>query len=185
MNELESWLDIVGYEGYYQVSNLGRVRSLDRGIYVNDERYSKPRWVRRKGKILGNGVNGTGRRMVILCILGTRKNITVHRLVARHFLPNPNNLPVVNHINHDHVDNRASNLEWCTYSYNTQHAIAAGRMDHMYRQHKKLRKISKGQAIRAKGLLALGWGNSKVAKEIGISYNTVYHISAGHTWKHI
>jgi hypothetical protein len=131
MNELESWLDIEGYEGYYQISNFGRVRSLDRGMYVNDDRYSKPRWVRRKGKMLKDYTNGTGRRMVILRMLGTGKNIAVHRLVATHFVPNPNNLPVVNHLDHDYLNNHASNLQWCTQKDNIQHAIAAGRFEHI------------------------------------------------------
>lgn len=129
MNGLELWLDVLGYEGLYQVSNLGHVRSLDRGMYVRQDRYRKPRWVNRKGRVLKE-YNRTGkqRRMVILYDHGVPKNHSVHRLVAEHFLPNPNNYPVVNHINHNHLDNRASNLEWCTYSHNTQHAIAAGRM---------------------------------------------------------
>lgn len=137
MIELESWLDIKGYEGLYQVSNLGRVRSLDRGMYVKQDRYPKPRWVVRKGKILKVYYNSTDRQMVILCDHAMRKNHTVHRLVGEHFIPNPNNLPVLNHINSDHRDNRAANLEWCTYKHNIQHAIAAGRMDHIYKKRSK------------------------------------------------
>jgi hypothetical protein len=131
MNELESWLDIDGYVGLYQVSNLGRVRSLDRGMYVRQDRYKHPRWVNRKGKILKNYNNGTDRRMVILSDHGLPKTFATHRLVAQHFISNPNNYPVVNHINHDHHDNRAVNLEWCTQKQNIQHAIAAGRFEHI------------------------------------------------------
>lgn len=185
MKELELWLDIVGYEGYYQISNLGKVRSLDRGMYVIDDRYKQPRWVNRKGRLLKDYYDGTGRRMVILQMFGIGKSIAVHRLVAQHFLPNPNKLRVVNHIDHNYLNNHVSNLEWCTYSHNTRHAMAAGRMDHIYKQNKGATKITKAQATEAKRLLALGWGNSKVAKAIGIGYDTVYHISAGHTWKHI
>ena len=136
MQEMERWVDIDGYEGYYQVSNLGRVRSLDRSMYVDDRRYSKPRWVNRKGKVLKNYNCGTDRRMVILRMFGIGKNHSVHRLVAQHFLPNPSGLPVVNHINHDHHDNRASNLEWCTQKENIRQAIAAGRMNHIYNSPK-------------------------------------------------
>lgn len=124
MNELESWVDIRGYEGLYQVSNLGRVRSLDRGMYVRQDRYKKPRWVNRKGKILKNYTDGTDRYMVILYILGVPKTHATHRLVAEHFIPNPDNHRVVNHINHDHHDNRATNLEWCTYQHNYWHGVA-------------------------------------------------------------
>lgn len=141
MNELESWLDVVGYEGLYQVSNLGRIRSLDHAVYVRQDRYKEPRMTNRKGRILKE-YNRTGkqRRMVILYIRGVPKNHSVHRLVALHHVPNPNNYPVVNHINHNHLDNRASNLEWCTYSHNTQHAIAAGRMAWQKNKPKTLSK---------------------------------------------
>lgn len=183
MQEMERWVDIEGYEGYYQVSNLGRVRSLDRGMYVNDVRYSKPRWVVRKGKILKNYGHGKRRHILILRMFGIGKNHSVHRLVAKHFLPNPNNLPVVNHINHDHFDNRASNLEWCTQKHNIQHAIKAGRMNHIFEQTHS--KITKEQAIKVKALLSQGIARSKIAAEVGCGYDTVYHIAVGHTWKSI
>lgn len=131
MIELESWVDIVDYEGLYQVSDLGRVRSLDRGMYVRQDRYKKPRWTNRKGRVLKNYTDGTDRYMVILYTFGQPKTYMVHRLVATHFLPNPNNLPVVHHKNHDHHDNRAANLEWCTQKQNIHYSIAAGRFEHI------------------------------------------------------
>ena len=134
---MESWRDIKGYEGYYQVSNLGRVRSLDRIVIVSDIRYKAPRQVRLKGKILKDYANGTDRLMVILRRSDKGKNVAVHRLVAEAFIDNPDNHPVVNHLNHNHRDNRASNLEWCTYSRNTLHAIAAGRMPHVFTNRHK------------------------------------------------
>jgi hypothetical protein len=183
MAEMEKWLDIVGYEGYYQVSNLGRVRSLDRAMYVDDIRYSKSRWVVRKGKILKNYGNGKKRHQVILRMFGGGKTYSVHRLVAMHFVPNPKHLPVVNHLNHNHHDNRASNLEWCTQKHNIEHAIKAGRMKHIYDQTHAT--ITANQATTIKKLLEKGITRSEIARITGSSYDIVYHIAKGHTWRHI
>lgn len=145
---MEIWHDIKGYEGYYQVSNLGKVRSLDRAISIIDQRFKHPRLVNRKGRKLKDyQAGGTGRNIVILRMFNKSKTINVHRLVAKHFVPNPNNLPVVNHINHNFLDNRAINLEWCTQKQNIRHAIAAGRMNHIYlpgnrRSQKTLGKVA-------------------------------------------
>lgn len=127
MNELEAWLDIVGYEGLYQVSNLGRVRSLDRGMYVRQDRYKQPRWTNRKGKILNIYLDGKGYQMVRPSLFGIPKTLMVHRLVAQAFIPNPDNKPAVNHINSNCLDNRAVNLEWCTIAENNHHALTNGR----------------------------------------------------------
>lgn len=108
----EEWRDIPGYEGLYQVSNLGRVRSLDR--YV-DHGQTK---ALRKGRILKQGRASGGYMMVQLCNGGGGSNKLVHRLVADLFVPNVENLAEVNHKDENKENNRADNLEWCTRSYN-------------------------------------------------------------------
>ena len=92
--ENEIWKDIEGYEGLYQVSDLGRVRSLDR------EDAQGRRW---KGRMLSSKLRKNGYREVILCRDGKRKYMLVHRLVAEAFLPNQDNLPQVNHKDEDKV----------------------------------------------------------------------------------
>lgn len=125
----EQWSDIAGYEGYYQVSNLGRVRSCDR--------YVKGRWGKTyiHGKLLRpgfgkEGITPTGKVNgycnVVLHKEGKAKFIEVHRLVAVAFVPNPENLPVVNHKDGVKYHNEASNLEWVTPSENSKHAIETG-----------------------------------------------------------
>ena len=102
----EEWRDIEGYEGLYQVSNLGRVRSLNcRG---------------HKGcmGILTPRLDGKGYEMVALYKEGKARNIKVHRLVAQAFIPNPNNYPQVNHKDENKTNNDVKNLEWCTNEYN-------------------------------------------------------------------
>ena len=113
----EKWKDIEGYEGLYQVSNLGRVRSLD--MFVNHWRGGK-RLV--KGRTLQPSKDKLGYKRVTL--VPDRKNHFVHRLVAKAFIPNPDNLPIINHKNCTPGDDRVENLEWCTVAYNNMYADA-------------------------------------------------------------
>lgn len=100
----EIWKDVIGYEGRYEVSNLGNVRSV---VF------------RKNGKEKSLALlNGRDYLLVKLYKDGKGTMKRVHRLVAEAFIENPNNYPVVNHKNWDKHDNRAENLEWCTYSYN-------------------------------------------------------------------
>lgn len=106
MNEI--WKDIKGFESY-QVSNLGRVKSLN---------YNKT----GKEQILTtNGKDKCGYLHVVLCKKGKHKDCFVHRLVADAFIPNPNNLPCVNHKDECKTNNVVTNLEWCTHKYNTNY----------------------------------------------------------------
>ena len=114
---MEIWKDIKDYEGLYQVSNLGRVRSLpkvDRLGRVHN------------GKIKAQVNNGSGYLIVNLKHNGKQKMKTVHRLVAETFISNDDNLPEINHIDGNKVNNRVDNLEWCTRSENVKHAIKNG-----------------------------------------------------------
>lgn len=124
---MEVWKDIPGYEGLYQVSSLGRVRSF--GRYVKN-RY-KMIW--RAGKTLKQGKDNKGYMTVVLCA-NKQQTKKVHRLVASAFLPNPENKPQINHINGNKQDNRTDNLEWCSQSENMLHAWATGLQK---REHKK------------------------------------------------
>ena len=105
MEQEEIWRDIEGYEGLYQVSNMGRVKSLG-----NDKN--------RKEKILKPGMNNYGYLQVGLHKEGKRKIFQVHRLVAQAFIPNPEELPEINHKTEIKTDNRAEFIEWCDHRYN-------------------------------------------------------------------
>ena len=108
----EVWKDVKGYEGLYKVSNLGRVKALERKItYSNGAEHIYPEKIK-------NQVNSCGYLAVSLCKDGKPKQIKVHRLVAEAFLPNDNNLPQVNHKDEDKHNNNVENLEWCSAKYN-------------------------------------------------------------------
>ena len=115
----EEWRDIEGYEGYYQVSNLGRIRRLERLV----DHWRKNGHLRTQPeRILKQWVgNNRHRASVALCKEGKTIRIPVHRLVAMAFIPNPHNLPCINHKDENPHNNKAENLEWCTYEYNANY----------------------------------------------------------------
>lgn len=112
MNEIETWKDIKGYESYYQVSDWGRVRSLDRTV----KDATRDRHQHLKGKILKETDNGKGYKLVFLNKDRKRRNKYVHILVAEAFIPNPNNLREVNHKDLCKSNNCVQNLEWVSSS---------------------------------------------------------------------
>ena len=116
---MEIWKDIEGYEGLYQVSNLGRVKSLDR---VVEGKSSSTRL--HRGKILSPGIGSTGYYMVVLYKDGGGCSYTVHRLVSNTFIPNPHNHPYINHKDENKLNNNVDNLEWCTHQYNMNYGTA-------------------------------------------------------------
>lgn len=142
----EIWKDIPGYEGLYQVSNLGKVRSLDRIVAVQNgfTRVSKGKEIKPN----------KSRSYYTVCL--SRKNkkmcILLHRIVAYVFIPNPEGKRTVNHINGDKGDNRVENLEWNTHSENITHAFRVlkrtankywlGKRESEFHHTKRVRQLS-------------------------------------------
>jgi len=105
---IESWNDVVGYEGLYEVSNLGRIK--------------------RNGRILKPGKDRHGYLQIVLYKNGIYKRFYIHRLVAYAFIPNPTNLPIINHKDEIPTNNAVNNLEWCTSQYNANYGTRNERM---------------------------------------------------------
>ncbi len=118
---MENWKDIAGYVGWYQVSDMGRVRSLDRTVYFKDNKGSRD----YKGKILKEKYHN-GYPKVNLLRNKEIYTVYVHKLVVDTFLPEDNERKWINHINGIKSDNRLSNLERCTPFENTRHAVEMG-----------------------------------------------------------
>ena len=120
---IEEWRPVVGYEGLYEVSSYGRVRSLDR--YVE---YSNGRIHLYKGKVLSLLKGKYGYIQVSVYYKRKMYKKYVHRLVAQAFIPNPDNLPMVNHKDEDKSNCMVDNLEWCDAKYNSTYGTARERM---------------------------------------------------------
>lgn len=130
----EVWKDIPGYEGMYQISNTGRVKSLSRERKCNRNSVATV-----KERIKPHFVNKKGYCQIGLCKNGKRTGFHVHRLVAMAFIPNPYNKKTVNHIDGNKSNNNVENLEWATYSENIKHAFLNNLIDnsHSYDERKK------------------------------------------------
>lgn len=114
----EVWVDVTGYEGLYQVSNLGRVKSFGAT--------SRQGW-QLKERILKQTVEPKGYAKVGIRKDGKLKTVRVHRLVAEAFIPNPYEFPEVNHKDENKANNRVENLEWCSSKYNCRYGTKAKR----------------------------------------------------------
>lgn len=127
---METWKDVVGYEGIYKVSNLGNVQRVSSFRGVN-KRYLDNYYLNARD-------NGKGYLRIKLTINNKSKRVMLHRIIAEAFIENPNNYPCVNHIDGNKKNNNINNLEWCTQSYNCLHSVKMGTWGSLSKNRKKL-----------------------------------------------
>ncbi len=170
----EEWVPVQGYEGLYEVSNMGRVRAPEKRNIVRG-RHPTPYLRTRKPKVLA--LTGDKYLTVGLHRDGKCKRVLVHRLVAQHFVPNPDNLPEVNHLDEDKKNNKSTNLEWTTRSGNALHSSYKNRGSQTGTS-----KLSEAEVLEIVELLSKGHRQTEVAKLYGVTNHCVFRIQAGHNW---
>ena len=173
---METWKNIKGYEGLYQVSNMGRVKSLERKNCLG-------RTI--KERILKPAMDRGGYLQVGLCAGGKKKTLKVHRLVCEAFHDNPENKPDANHINENKTDNRACNLEWSTRRENLNHGTrnerSAKALSKPICQYTLDEKIVKTWASLTEVKRQTGFGQSHISEVANGNRKTAY----GFIWKYI
>jgi len=144
----EVWKDAIGYEGYYKVSNIGRVKSLPRNGTIKQERIMKIK------------ISKAGYATVHLRKSGYSKHRKIHRMVAKAFIEAVEGKPLINHIDGDKLNNTIDNLEWCTHKENVQHAHDTGLAKTDMKQIAEARAIS--IAVRTKKVRQLDMQGNEI-----------------------
>lgn len=172
---METWKPIPGYEGYYEASDQGRIRSVDR--IVGNAKQRRARGCVRAPTVI-NGYEQVG-----LSVNGIYKDIKVHRAVALAFLPNPDNKPQVNHKNGIRNDNRLENLEWVTCSENHRHAfdvLGKKASKAMLGKPNPYRKLSREQV---EAIKADPRPQARIAADYGVCQQTVSNVKQGYYYR--
>lgn len=178
----EIWKDISGYEGLYQISNFGRVKSLARmvnnngGFYLSKERFLKA------------GIDSNGYALVVLSKNDKNKSVRIHRLVAIAFVNNLKNTNIVNHIDGNKLNNIYTNLEWITSSQNNTHAYKTGlkRPCKTTGRISKLRKLTYEQALKIKNLYKTKkYTRNQIAQLMNISKYLVNDVLSNKCYKEV
>lgn len=172
---MEVWKEAVGFEGLYEVSNLGRVRSVDRTV---PHQRLGTQFV--AGRVLKQE-SCRGYLRVTLSENGKFQRLQVHRLVAEAFHENPSNRPHVHHIDHDKVNNRADNLLWVTPRENIAAAKRAGRT-HALDNPNRATKLTAGCVRQIRALLKTDLTQQQIANRFGITQAIVSKIKLGKIW---
>lgn len=168
----EIWKTIPGWQGRYQISNLGRVKSFGR----TDYKWKVPRIL--KPKPLPTGY--------LRVTLGVKTDQYIHRLVAKAFIPNPSRYPFVNHLDGDKGNNIYSNLEWCNQKQNLEHAVKNGLMASQKGETNHAAKLTEAQVRKILELHATGkYSFSELSRMFNVSHGYPQSIIRGDRWSHI
>lgn len=183
----EIWKPCPEFEDYYEISNLGRVKS--KAIFIrHDGNWSDEHGYVKKIKVKNITKNRYGYLTSKLCKLGKCRRLTIHRLVAKAFIPNPDNLTQVNHIDGNKENNYVGNLEWVSQARNIQHAFETGLMtnEHLKGSNHHNAKLTEEDVKTMRRIYNEGDVTIKaLANKYNISARTARDILTNKTWKNV
>ena len=180
VNMDEIWRDVVGYEGVYQVSTLGKVRSVQRKIKYNGR--GKGSGIHSFQSVeLKQCLNTVGYYQVSLSVNNCRKRFMIHRLVAEAFCTRPLGKDYVNHINGNYLDNRHDNLEWVSFVENVRHAIVNG-LSNIYGEDSHFSKFTNEQAEIIRRIKNKGISTKDLTVLLGVHRTCINKIYNGETY---
>jgi len=166
----EKWKPIGGYEELYEISNTGRVKSYHHS---------------HNGRIISPDKSNHGHLRIKLCRNGNKDRKLVHRLVAKSFIPNPDNKPQINHIDGNPANNNVNNLEWSTQSENIKHAYDIGNKSKAGEAH-HMNKLSENDVLEIRAAYKLGcFLQKEIARAYGVRSTTISRIVNRKNWTHI
>jgi hypothetical protein len=176
----EIWKDVPGYEGFFNISNLGRIETVSRKVKNNN--YKGVRI--SKKRILQPFLMKNNYYAIKLCVNGVNKKFYLHRLIAQAFIPNPKNKREINHIDGNKQNNNILNLEWVDRKENITHALMTGllKTGEQCPWHKLTEKQVK--KIRSEYIPFIN-GYKNLGKKYGVSWQTIVSIIKNKSWKHI
>lgn len=173
----EVWKNIRGYEGLYEISNLGRVKSLPRKSYNPNQG-----WFTIKGRIRKCSYDMDGYKQVILSKDGINKCYKLHRLIALAFISNPNQLPQINHIDECKTNNNINNLEWCTLLYNINHGTGIERQ--VKKRSKRVIKMSiRGEELKTYPSISSVKEDGYQISNVSLCCNNKQDSHKGYKWR--
>ncbi|TYS91926.1 NUMOD4 domain-containing protein [Rossellomorea aquimaris] len=172
------WKPVGGYEGFYEVSSSGDIRGVER-VTTHGRRI--------KSKLRKLYIGNHGYKFTMLNKDGKQKSLTVHRLVANAFIPNPENKGDVNHIDGNKMNNSVDNLEWLTRSENIRHAHKLGLNTFVGAKGEKHHnsKLTESRVKEIKILISRGKSNKEISEIFNIKTYIISNIRNGRNWKHV
>ncbi len=168
----ERWIAVEGYEGLYEVSDLGRIRSVARLISYKGTDLT----ALRRGTLMRGAPDRKGYEHLVLCKKGKQRTVFRSRIVAKAFVPNPQGFKDVHHKDFDKTNNAANNLEWVTHRMNIDASLKAGNY---------AKKLTSKLVSEIRTRAANGESQASIARSLGVRYGTVHLVVNRRAWSHV